>query len=159
MVTHWALISVESATMGLSCRVGLSDSELGSCWSSLHCSQQARQSWAYSSHSWNGMWWWNMCSDVASGRSIERGWTNPITSRFTFQCTDVMSCPISVGEVSYWIRIQFDSQLRSLELACKSDLFTAIVLSARHHYLSKMGCPESLQSFLSYQHQVRRCSL
>ncbi|KAH9286684.1 Intraflagellar transport protein 80 -like protein [Echinococcus granulosus] len=42
---------------------------------------------------------------------------------------------------------------RALELANKNELSIAIVLSARHHYLSKIGRPENIQSFLNSQHQ------
>ncbi|KAL5111883.1 hypothetical protein TcWFU_004006 [Taenia crassiceps] len=42
---------------------------------------------------------------------------------------------------------------RALELASKNELSTAIVLSARHHYLSKIGRSENIQLFLASQHQ------
>ncbi|VDK37428.1 unnamed protein product [Taenia asiatica] len=42
---------------------------------------------------------------------------------------------------------------RALELASKNELSIAIVLSARHHYLSKIGRPENIQLFLASQHQ------
>ncbi|KAL5961867.1 hypothetical protein TSMEX_010180 [Taenia solium] len=42
---------------------------------------------------------------------------------------------------------------RALELASKNELSIAIVLSARHHYLSKIGRSENIQLFLANQHQ------
>ncbi|VDM17217.1 unnamed protein product [Hydatigera taeniaeformis] len=42
---------------------------------------------------------------------------------------------------------------RALELAGKNEMSTAIVLSTRHHYLSKIGRSESIQLFLTSQQQ------
>ena len=44
---------------------------------------------------------------------------------------------------------------RAMELANRSELATRIVLSVRHHYLSKIGQSEHLSSFLNCQYQVR----